>query len=491
MYTLKPYLLAAICGLVGTATLFSCDDEVTGIGHTALPQYDGITIGQAVYNVNTSTLLPDSILLNSSKGYLGRLIDPKTNVITTSNYVAQYAVLDGFALPKQTLMKRTPGGAIEADSVTLVLNFKTYQGDSLAPMRLGAYELNRSNPLSETQNYYSSVDLSAYVDTTSIANRELSYTLRDLTRADSLWGSNKYYNSVRIKLPASYGTEILQKYYTHPEYFSSSYNFIRHVVPGFYFKVLDGVGAMMHVDYTALNVYFTYHAEGRPDSLITGVSTFAGTQEVMQFTQSTHEGAVADLVSATNTTFVKAPGTAFTTATLPIDSVFFGYETDSLTTATLAFPCLNEVNGEVAPPTTLLMLRADDYITFFENRRVPDGLTSYLATYNSERNAYTYANIANLLSAMRREYLAIGIRTTDTPAQRAAKLAAYTAQKPNWNKVYLVPVDAVYGTNANAAGGTATTLLSVRHSSAMSSVRLLRGDNNNAIVLSVVYGAYK
>lgn len=489
MNLLKPYAFVALCSLLGTLSLTSCDDDITGIGETALPTYDGMTIAQAVYNVNTETYLPDSILLNSTQGNLGRLIDPKTNISTTSHYVAQCAVLDGFGLPKQELMKRSHTGQIEADSVSLVLNFKSYQGDSLAVMRLGVYELLRSNPLNETANYYSNIDLSKYVDTTSMANREVAYTLRDLTRPDSLWSNSKYYNTVRITLPKAYGTAILNKYYTHPEYFANSYNFIRQVVPGFYFKVLDGVGAMMHVEHVSLNVYFGYHTAEKPDSLIAGVTTFAGTQEVMQFTQSTNEGDLDAVSTATDYTLVKAPGVAFTAVSLPVDSVFLGHEADSITTATLSLPCLSEPSTAITPPTALLMLREQDYIEFFKKRQVPNNLTSYLAAYNKEVNAYVYANIANLISTLRSDYKAIGITKADTEAQRLAKRIAYEAQHPNWNKVYLVPVDAVYGTNGTAGG--VQTLLSVRHASTVSSARLLRGNNNNAITLSVVYGAYR
>ncbi|MDO4715214.1 MAG: DUF4270 domain-containing protein [Bacteroidales bacterium] len=485
----KPLYIAAICSFSVITSFTSCDDDVTSIGQTILPKYDNITTTQAVYNVNTATLLPDSILVNNTNGYLGRLIDPITRVSTTSNYVAQYAVLDGFSFPPQALMARNDEGKIEADSVTLMLNFKSYQGDSLAPMRLGLYELSMDNPLSEGTYYYSNVDLSNYVDTTSSLNRAISYTLRDLTRPDSLWNNAKYYNSVRVKLPKSYGTAILNHYYTKPNDFASTYRFIRNVVPGFYFKVLDGLGAMMHIEHTALNVYFTYHTEAKPDSLIGGMATFAGTQEALQFTLSTNVGDLQAQANASDYTLIKSPGAAFTAVTLPVDSVFFGHETDSITAAVLSLPCLVEPHvATVSAPSALLLIRARDYKDFFEKRQIPNGHTAFLTTYNRDKNAYIYTNVANLMASLRSEYVSIGLAKTDTPEQYAAKLAAYTAANPDWNKAYLVPVEISYGISGEAK---TSSLLSVRHASSVSSARLLRGNDNGALTLSVIYDSYK
>ena len=76
-----------------------------------------------------------------------------------------------------------------------------------------------------------------------------------------------------------------------------------------------------------------------------------------------------------------------------------GHENDTLNTAKIVFTRLNEnekndkySNYEFKIPQTLLLIPASDLYSFFEEGRIANNKTSFLASYNSSYNTYTFNN---------------------------------------------------------------------------------------------------
>ena len=119
-------------------------------------------------------------------------------------------------------------------------------------------------------------------------------------------------------------------------------------------------------------------------------------------------------------------------------------------------------------PTTLLMLPKSDAKAFFENNRTADYKTSFLASYSSSTNTYTFNNIGSL------------IKNLYDKADRSNN---------EWNKVVLIPVSVSYDTSSGV-----TELISVSNDMSMTSTRLVRGDDdtkNSKITISVIYSKFK
>ena len=119
-------------------------------------------------------------------------------------------------------------------------------------------------------------------------------------------------------------------------------------------------------------------------------------------------------------------------------------------------------------PNTLLMLPKSDAKAFFENNRTADYKTSFLASYNSSTNTYTFDNIGTL------------IKNLYDKADRS---------NSEWNKVVLIPVSVSYDTSSGV-----TELISVSNDMSMTSTRLVRGDDdtkNSKITISVIYSKFK
>ena len=257
----------------------------------------------------------------------------------------------------------------------------------------------------------------------------------------------------------------MQKYYEDPSNFKNSYTFIHNLVPGFYFKTKSGLGAMANIYISQLNVFFRYLNNG--ESSI-GYASFVGTEEVLQSTRiSNDETSLQELLNDNTCTYLKTPAGIFTEMTLPVDEILKGHENDTINAAKVV---LTRINNKITSdyslhaPQTLLMIPADEMQSFFEDNKIADYKTSFLASLNSTLNTYTFSNIGSLIKHMHRH------------------------RDPNnasWNKVVIIPVSASYNTS--------NQLIKVSHDMSMTSTRLIGGSENayQPLKISVIYSKFK
>ena len=326
------------------------------------------------------------------------------------------------------------------------------------------------------------------------------YTLYDQSVDKSTHTSSNYMKNIRIKLDKpytdksgktynNYGTYIMQNYYKDPSLFTDSYSFINNLCPGFYFEHKGGLGSMGYISVSQLNIYFRYSdkvtetitdekTKTTRDTVVvktlTGVSSFSGTEEVLQTTHiGTSKNTMKQLAADKTCTYLKTPSGIFTEITLPIEDIMKGHENDTLNTAKIVFTRLNEnkkndkySDYEFKIPQTLLLIPASDLYSFFEEGRIANNKTSFLSSYNSSYNTYTFNNIAYLVKEI---------------AENADRT------KKDWNKLILVPVTATYNTTS-----TSVELVKVSHDMSMCNTRLVGGENNpnNPVKISVIYAKF-
>ena len=460
--------LVAILSLV----FATCDDNTGGLGESMMPGEDHITIAQKVYNATSRSLLAgDSILAKTSTAYLGRYTDPLYGTFE-ADFLAQFHCVEDFQFPK--------GGVVgdSAISAEIRLYISSFFGDSINPCHLSVYPLNRV--LEEDENYYTDLVAEEYYDATQAPIASRPYTAEDKTIPDSITESNNYVPYIRVPLPRKFGTEIIQKYYQHPEYFANAENFIRNVCKGMYFKCEQGDGTILYIQQAQLNInfqYYTVSSSGKADSLITVIAQFAGTQEVIQANRfRTDKDKLKELVeNEGNCTYLKTPAGIFTEITLPMDEIATNHilTGDTLNSVKLTINRYNESatdNGtnqfQMGIPKTILMVRKKDMYSFFEKNKVIDKKTSYLASFNSSYNTYSFDNISQLITTciMEKEN---GVEVDE-----------------DWNKVVLIPVV----TTSDTAGNIVT----IRHNLDLTSARLMGGTNpGNELQVRITYSKFQ
>ncbi len=465
-----------LCALLGIC-LAACDDTTNSIG--IYMDSDNISSTTAIFEASTQSILADSVLSNSYSSYLGRMTDPETQLVVKAEFLAQFSTLEDYEFPDYDLIIKDENGEVQADSIEIRLYYDTYYGDDNNPMKVDVYELDTANVIREDSNYYSNADLTYYINSQAsgpIAQKV--FTATDFTLSDDELESDDYTPNIRIMLPKEYGSFIMRKYYENSKFFKNSYNFIRHVCPGFYFKLADGYGTMVKMWVGAMNVYFKYK-DVDLDTVYVGMSRFAATPEVLQNTYIENDNSLQSwLEGETSCTYLKTPAGVFTEMTLPIDEIYEGHDNDSISQTQLSLYRYNtQASLEEAydVPQTLLMIRKKDIYTFFEERNVPDSETSYVTSFNSSYNTYTFSNISNLVSYCRKE-------RNKEAAEAGITTEEWTQQNEDWNKVVLIPVETSEDNSSN--------IVSVTHDMGLSSARLVGGDTDR-IQMQVIYSTFK
>lgn len=467
--------------VIAALTFAACDDTTEGIGGSITNKIDNINISNSAFNVTTKSIVADSVLSRNNTGLIGKMKDPETGNYVKGDYMTQLSVLPTFSVDTLDYIKQANNGSIEADSCYLLVSYNASYGDTIAPMKVTAYEM--TEPMREDQEYYSNYD--AFEKGWVNENNQHWSSNYNLSNTSDVKNFKIYLNKKYTKdgkTYKNYGSYIMQTYAEHPEYFKTNYKFLHKVCPGFYIKNVGGKGNMAKVWNTELIFYWTRKKTINKDSTAVsiGYNRFDGTEEVLQLNKIENDTEnLKKLASQEDWTYLKSPAGIFTEVTLPIDDIMKGHEKDTLNTATISFPRLNNADEDnpynFATPSTILMVQKDSLQSFFEKSKLADNRTSYTASYSSTgtyKNAYTFQNIANLVSAMYKN----------------------KGKGENWNKVVLVPVNVITTTQ-----GYTTVISKINHDMSLASTRLKRGiittDSNgketSPIQIKVIYSKFK
>lgn len=483
---MKKIFLSILCAL---AVLTACDDTTDTLGSSLTNTEDLITVSDGIFNVSSRSIVVDSVISRSTTGYLGKVKDLETGTYITSDFLTQFHIMENMEFAAQDRLAK----GIIADSCDLRLFYNTFYGDSLTSMRATIYEMKE--PVEEGVKYYTNFDpeKEGLVRLGEGAvKRSKSYSLANTNLTDSARNNGYYTNNICFKLDApytakdgttydNYGTYIMQCYYDNKDNFNNTYKFLHNVCPGFYVKLDNGVGAMAYISNTRMNVYYSLINSSTTSS---GVS-FGGTEETRQLTSvRKDEESIKRLAEDNTCTYIKAPANIFTELTLPIEEICKGHETDSINSAKLTLQAYNNTvdsKYSFSAPSNILLVQKDSLDSFFENKKVADSRVTYVTTYTTTTNSYTFGNIAQLIETIFRSL------PTSEPA-----LTQYKNAHPDWNKVVLVPVNATY-TSYTSSYSSSSILTSISHDLGMSSVKLVGGseNTNGDIQISVIYSKFK
>ena len=494
--------------VIAAMAISSCTEDTENLGYSMTEDSDKLDVSTSIFNATTKTIMADSVLTKSSYCYLGRVIDPETQTEVKSDFTTQFHILENLYISKDYIRKED--GQIVADSCDMIIYLSNPFGsvDKLTAIQLRMQEM--ATPVDPNKRYYSNYDPSSLLRTDANAiNVSHLFSYDNMTDNDENRSSSKYLNNIRVPLNQeyvskenvsykNYGTYILRKIVDYQNKYQrnpNSYVFAQQFCPGFAFKITDGYGFHAAVSDIGLRVY--YHVE-RPDTTYEASISLAGTEEVMQTVKIENDKqALRNLAAQTDSdfTYLKTPAGLFTEMTIPVDDIWKGHEYDSLLATKLTLQRLHNktVNERsFGTPQTLLMVMKDSLYTYFEKKQLPNSRTSFLTSFNSNYNVYTFNNISNLISYLwkkKQEELA-AIQSSNPSWSKEQVVYAWENEKntdgelkhKDWNKVVLVPVN--YGTTS-----TSTTPIWVAHDLSLCSTRLIGG--KTPIELNVVYAKFK
>lgn len=472
---LTAFLLAAF-------SMVACDDTTDTLGSSITNKVDNLTITDATYNVETQSLVARPVLSKSNNGIIGRVKDPETGTYLTADYMTQMVPLSTFSVDTLQYIKDANNGELRADSCYLLVSYQSTYGDSLAPMKVTAYEM--SKPMTEDKNYLTDFDPIAegYIAENGYHN-SATYSLSKATGNFKIY-LNKPYTKDGVTYD-NYGTYMLKTFVEHPEYFKSNYQFLKNVCPGFYIKHEGGIGNVADVWNTEVQFYWSRQktikaSDGVTDSIAKGYgfNRIDGTEEALQTNHIVNDAAsIASLAADPSCTYLKSPAGIFTEVTLPVEEILRGHENDTLNTASVTFPRINNTETDnqyiFDTPSYVLMIPKDSIDSFFENGDVVNNRNSFYASYSSSTtNGYTFSNISNLITAMSKK----------------------KGSSENWNKAVLIPI-----TVSTVVENNSTMISKMTHNMSLTSTRLVKGTNETTsdgkpaspIQIKVIYSKFK
>ena len=173
--------------MIAAMTFAACDDTTENIGGSITNNVDNINISNAVFDVATNSLVAGPVLNRSNSGLIGKVKDPETGTYVSGDFMSQFGVLPNFDIDTLQYIPNANGGRIEADSCFLFVSYKSTYGDSLAPMKVTAYEMTKAMP--ENINYLS--DFDAFAD---------GYVNKDNFQASATYQLSDYVTNFKIYL---------------------------------------------------------------------------------------------------------------------------------------------------------------------------------------------------------------------------------------------------------------------------------------------------
>ncbi len=477
-------IIYTVIAIMSCITIASCDDTTDSIGNSLTDNMDMLKVTTDTFNVATRSIVADSVLSRSTTGYLGKIRDIETGNYITGDFMAQFSTLENYKLPEKDSIVSLQDGEVIADSCSIRLFYTDYYGDSLATMNITAYEMKE--PMKEGVKYYSNFDpIAEGLIRNDGMKVNKTYTLTDLSISDEDRADESSYTpNIKINLNKpytdkngvtynNYGTYIMRMYYEDPDRFKNSYNFIHEVCPGFYFKTNDGIGSMAYITVSQLNIYFRY----LNDSTYVGTTSFSATEEVLQTTNiSNDKQNIADLANDNTCTYLKTPAGIFTEITLPVDEITENHSNDTINTAKISLTRINNNTHDeysLSAPSTLLMIPKDSLYTFFENGDNVDYKKSFIATYSSSTNQYTFNNISGMITYM-----------ADIKKKGLAENSNWLNEHPDWNRVVVIPVSVT--TNSSSQ------IVKIVHDMSLTSTKLVGGSENpyEPIKINVIYSKF-
>lgn len=386
-----------------TKILFCCTvalaaiacDESEGIGSSIIEDEIEIVM-DSTFSVYGQSIANDSVQSRTITQLLGK-IDADGYGSLSSDIVTQL-------MPANKI--DTVGVTVnDIDSIKMVLYMPLggYTGDSITPMGLNIYRLNKQLPSPIFSNfspadYYSKSDL--------IASK--IYTTCILGVSDSI--ANLSYRYIEIPLPLSLARELFNKYKENPEVYSVPSAFAEWF-PGLYIANSFGNGRVVNITSSEIKFYYrktvkiedtetdtTYYKTGNyftvsPEVVTNNNITLCMSENLKK-------------MASGGENVIVSPAGMDVQLTFPTREIIERYRNASgnlsvVNSLYFEIPA-EEIDNEygINPPPYLLFVKSSEKESFFANSSITDDINSFYATYNESSKKYVFSDMRQYIMTM-------------------------------------------------------------------------------------------
>ena len=385
-----------------------------------------VSVSSCEDNSNVGNSLSDttiSVVADSSFTVTGHSVAiPRVKARTTVQLLGEFKADNYGELSSDVVSEMMPVGSFTTDGVTeetidrmrlvMYVSAKTgFTGDSIVPMQMSVYKLNKQLP----NPIYSDFDPSDYYNENDLLGTA-TYTASDMDKSteereshlqsyyDNATYSTKYYElrEARVDLPVEIGRSIFREFKNNTSTFNSPDSFAK-FFPGFYIKNSFGSGRVMNFQSTEIEMFYhrKYKTEFGTDTIVfDSIGCLAVTPEIlvnniikMRVDQKLKQ--MADDGEA----LLVAPQGYQVDIKLPLREIVAKYELDSnslkvINELRLEIPADTIANSYgIEPPASVMLIRTSEKDDFFNENKLTDGCRSYVGYYNSANRSYVFSGL--------------------------------------------------------------------------------------------------
>ncbi len=426
------------------ALIYSCDDSLKNLGFTIQPDTDKITVGTdslfiKARTVSVDSLLPDGMFSKTKNPVLGEYKDSLFGTIK-SDYVGEFYYPEG---------KNFPEGAT-VDSVKVAVFYNSWKGDSIAPIKLSVFEINKNLPVA---SHYTNFDPTQYVDMSSPIG-ETNFTAGNIEVPQSERQAADYYHRAFVDLPKSLGVRIHQLSETFKDDLDTDK--FKEYFKGLYLTTTFGSGSIIKVDHTYIYVHFHYldkkGSSTNQDTIRSGNLILNTTPEVIQINQVKNRNDKL-LEENDDYAFIKSPAGVYTELTFPFSEKASKLNNQALNLAKFTVTALPEQESDkkfkLDPSPYLLLINKDDLKEFFEKRKIPDNITSFYAQLDATTYTYNFGNLSTMVNYYKEQnkgevkdltFLLVPVELVITNVQNQPSITAvYNQMIPTATTIFKAP----------------------------------------------------
>jgi hypothetical protein len=458
-----PILLVFLISLF----IYSCTDSITGIGTIIQSKSDDVAVSTDTFHLTSDTVLVSSILSQPDSFLLGTFYDKKFGTIK-ADILAQLNCPVGYKFPKGTL----------PDSCKIYLSYYSCFGDTLSPIDINIYEINKKR-FYYSDLLYSNLNPSVYSDNQATK----------LSEKIVVAGANSNLSkNIIFKLD----TTFVRRFFNGSSTYSSSENFLD-FFKGIYITTKLGASTLLNIGREQINMEFFYHYPAYISKDIHGNDsivyrndhrTFPASKEVRQVNciQYPDRGTVVHPSSDVN--YIASPANLQTRITLPLNKISTRLNTKvngknlTINSGLIKIEVTDVQQDTILhPPLEYILLVKESAVDrIFKNNELPSDTCSILARYTSTQIGST---------GVYEQYYKYDIAKLIVNELKIAKTKGISPPE----KLYLRLVPVAINTTTNSSGTMSITSLKQQY--LMGAVTIKSGKNSTSPMrLNLVFSGF-
>lgn len=371
------------------------------------------TIGTSISDIH-STVIEDSSFVFKGVSVRNTHLRSRSSVqllgkVTAEGYGTLSSDVVSQFMPTTTIdTVGVSGGAEWIDScfITMRVAPSDVIGDTLAPMRMNVYKLNKQLPVP----IYSDFNPSGYYNVGDLMG-SVTYSASELARQTSYNAQGTQavtYYEVNVPIPVSYARNIFNEYKANPSTFSTPREFAN-FFPGIYITNSYGEGHVMNFyDIEFVTYYRKYEKLSETSDTIYPAmkqSYMAVTPEVVYNNNINLDvdNEVEQMV-ASGEAIVMGPAGYEVRADFPVQEIIDKFNADSkdalsvINRLSLTIPVEKVTNKyDIAPPKHVLMVKESYVDEFFEKDSLTNNKDAFYAEYDEIENSYVFSGLRDYI----------------------------------------------------------------------------------------------